>query len=80
MAQALQSVRENALSLSTSERAALVLELLDSMDIVAPGESPAEIERVWLAESDRRYQAYLAGEESAVSAEDVFADYRDGPG
>jgi putative addiction module component (TIGR02574 family) len=69
-------VEQEALSLSRRDKARLVLHLLDSMD-ERPGFASPDIERAWIAEANRRYQAYLRGEEKAIPAEQVFAELRE---
>lgn len=69
------AVEKQALSLSQKDRARLVMHLIDSMDERA-GSAAADVEQVWLAEANSRYQAYLRGEEQALPSEQVFAQLR----
>lgn len=59
--------------LSRAERSQLVVSLLQSIE-----ERPVtgSNEAAWLAEADRRYRAYLSGDEVAIPAEDVFNELR----
>jgi putative addiction module component (TIGR02574 family) len=58
------------LKLPRSVRARLAERLLSSLD------EDNEIEQAWAEEADRRYQAYLKGEERARPVEDVMASIR----
>ena len=69
------SVETEALSLPEQQRTALVLKLLDSLERRELEESE-KIENAWLKEANRRYEAYLSGEEKAIPAEEVFAELR----
>ena len=53
------------------DRLQIVDYLLESLDI--PNQ---EIERLWVAEAQDRYTAYILGEMQAVPLEEVFAKYR----
>jgi len=75
MAHQSHSIESEALSLPEDRRARLVLKLLESIDR-RPSENPKGVERAWLEEANRRYEAYLRGEEEALSAEQVFAELR----
>jgi putative addiction module component (TIGR02574 family) len=70
-----QNIETEALSLPEQQRTHLVLKLLESIEHRAFQE-PERVERAWLEEANRRYQAYLSGEEEAISAEQVFAELR----
>ena len=61
-----------ALDLPSTSRAELAKQLLESLDNL----SHAEIENLWIEESERRYEAYEAGEINAVPADEVFARLR----
>lgn len=71
----LETIESEALSLPIADRARLVVHLLESIES-RPAADPKQVERAWLAEADRRYQAYLRGEEKAISAEDAFSELR----
>lgn len=68
-----KAVENEALSLSREDRSRLVVNLLQSIE-ERPISDPRQVESAWLAEADRRYQAYLRGDELAISAEVVFAE------
>lgn len=70
-----QHIESQALSLPREERTRLALHLLESIE-ERPGMDPRQVELAWLAEANRRYLAYLAGEEQAIPADEVFADLR----
>ena len=59
-----------ALKLPPRERAALAEQLIASLDDL----DDAEVERLWVDEAERRYQAYKKGKIPARLAEDVFRD------
>ncbi len=67
------SIESQVLSLPEQQRTGLVLKLLDSIEQRPPAD-PAKVESAWLQEADRRYQAYLRGEDEAILAEQVFAE------
>jgi len=58
------------LSLPLSDRASLALDLITSID----GTDETEIERLWVAEGERRYPVYKDGGAPSRPAEDVFRD------
>ncbi|MDA1028830.1 MAG: addiction module protein [Bacteroidetes bacterium] len=58
------------LKLPRSVRAQLAERLIASLD------EETDIEKAWILEADRRYQAYLNGEGSVVSASSVMAAIR----
>ena len=68
-------VENEALSLSREDRSRLVVQLLQSIE-ERPTANPQQVEAAWLAEADRRYQAFLRDEEQAIPAEDVFSELR----
>lgn len=69
------SIESEALSLPIQQRARLVVRLLDSIEQRSP-RNPDEVQRAWLEEADRRYEAYLRGKEEAISAEQCFDELR----
>ncbi|MCC5827522.1 addiction module protein [Alkalimonas sp.] len=75
MLPATELIESEALSLPVSERAELIVHLLDSLE-PRPKVAPAQIEKAWLNEANRRYQSYLQGEGESYSADEVFADLR----
>lgn len=72
MARKLDELVSEALDLPSTSRAELAKQLLESLDNL----SHAEIENLWIEESERRYEAYEAGEIKAVPADEVFARLR----
>jgi putative addiction module component (TIGR02574 family) len=70
-----EAVEKKALSLPREDRTRLVMHLLESIE-ERPHADPQQVEHAWLAEANRRYQAYLRGEEQAIPAEDVFSELR----
>ena len=68
-------IETEALSLPIEDRTRLVVHLLESIE-ERPDVDPRQVEHAWLTEANRRYQAYLRGEEQAIPAEDVFSDLR----
>lgn len=75
MTHSAEAIESEALSLPLEDRARLVVHLLESIES-RPTADPRQVERAWLAEANRRYQAYVRGEEEAIPAEDVFSDLR----
>lgn len=71
-----EAIESEALALPLEERTRLALHLLESIES-RPLSDPKKIEAAWVAESKRRYEAYLRGEEPAIPAEDVFAELRE---
>jgi len=75
MAASTHTIETQALSLPLQERAQLVVTLLDSIE-QRPSADPRTVQEAWLQESNRRYEAYLRGEEDALPAEQFFAQLR----
>lgn len=75
MAQPTYNVEAAVLALPRDARVHLVLKLLDSIE-QRPLTDPTRFERAWLEEANRRYEAYVRGEEEAIPAEQVFAELR----
>ena len=71
MSTAIDSVVDQALGLTTSERFDVIEKLLASLD--APD---ASIDAIWGKEADARIAAYERGEMEVVSTYDVFGKYR----
>jgi hypothetical protein len=67
------SIEAEALALPSQQRTGLVLKLLDSIER-RPARAPEAVEREWLLEADRRYRAYVRGEDEAIPAEQAFAE------
>jgi putative addiction module component (TIGR02574 family) len=55
--------------LSTKEKAALARTLIDDLS----DQSDENVEAVWAEESERRYQAFIAGKLEAVPEQEVMA-------
>ncbi len=66
----LQKIQQDALKLSSKERALLAKTLIESLDKT----EEKEIERLWLDEAERRLAAYAQGLIPARSASEVFAE------
>ncbi len=67
-----KEIEQEALRLSSHERALLVEHLIGSLE---PEDDP-EAERSWIEEAERRYQDYKAGKVKTIPAEQVFKDAR----
>jgi putative addiction module component (TIGR02574 family) len=67
-----KKIEEEALQLSSHERAQLAEHLINSLD----EEEDPEAERLWLEEAERRYQEYKQGKIKAKPAESVFKEAR----
>ncbi len=74
MARTLAKVEDEALQLSEQERARLAVRLLASLEEEA--ESPEEVERLWLAEAEQRFEELRTGVVRGVPAREVFAQLR----
>ena len=59
--------------LTSQEKATLARILIEQLDPSAD----AEVEQLWIAESQRRYQAYLKGEIESHSGPEVMSRVRD---
>ena len=75
MLPATELIESEALSLPVSERAELIVHLLDSLE-PRPKTAPAQFEKTWVHEANRRYQFSLQGKEESYYADEVFADLR----
>jgi putative addiction module component (TIGR02574 family) len=60
--------------LSPEDRARLAVRLLSSLEAIT--ESPEEIEKLWIAEAERRYQELRDGIVQGIPAREVFAELR----
>ncbi|MCW7540891.1 addiction module protein [Aquabacterium sp. A7-Y] len=67
----LDQIRTEARTLSEEERAALVLDLLESLD---PAEPSEDVERQWNEEALRRLDEYDRGLTEAIPSEQVHAE------
>jgi len=65
-----KEIEEEALRLTSGERALLIERLINSLD----DEEDPEAEKLWIEEADRRYQAYRMGKIKGKSAELVFKE------
>ena len=74
MGYSLPDIEKDALQLSTEDRARLAVRLLSSLEGAA--ESPAEIEKLWIAEAERRFQELRDGVVQGIPARDAFAELR----
>ncbi|MEX0739058.1 MAG: addiction module protein [Pseudohongiella sp.] len=68
-----QHIESEALSLPREERTRLAMHLLESIE-ERPSIDPRQVELAWVAEANRRYLAYLHGDEQSISADEVFAE------
>lgn len=67
-----EDIEIEALSLPEEEKTRLILNLLDSLEKRRRSD-PQQVEQAWIAEAQRRYEAYLNGEERAIPADEVFS-------
>jgi putative addiction module component (TIGR02574 family) len=74
MPQSLPEIEKNALQLSAEDRARLAVRLLSSLEETT--ESPEKIEKLWIAEAERRFQELRDGVVQGIPARDVFAELR----
>ena len=74
MALSLADIEDDALQLSDEERARLAVRLLASLEEEA--ESPEEIEKLWVAEAEERFQELRDGVVQGVPAREVFVRLR----
>ena len=70
MLAATKRVIDDALRLPAIERAAIVQELLTSLD-----RPDAQIDALWAREAEDRISAFERGEMEAISADEVFAEF-----
>ena len=74
MAHSLGEIEKDALRLSAKDRARLAVRLLSSLEETT--ESPEEIEKLWIAEAERRFQELRDGVVQGIPARKVFAELR----
>jgi hypothetical protein len=74
MAHSLPEIEKDALRLSAEDRARLAVRLLSSLESAA--ESPEEIEKLWIAEAERRFQQLREVVVQRLPAREVFAELR----
>jgi hypothetical protein len=72
MSALLDQVQKQAQFLTSQEKAALVHLLIEELD----SSNDADVEQLWLEESQRRYAAYLRGELESASGDEVMARAR----
>ena len=65
-------LEKQARRLTPQEKASLARILIEDLD----PSSDSNVERLWIEESQRRYEAYLNGELKAVSGEEVMSRVR----
>lgn len=75
MARSLDQLKAEALELPKDERAQLALKLIESLDDDA-WETPAEIDRAWEEEIQRRVEEFHAGDSHLIDSAEVFAQAR----
>jgi putative addiction module component (TIGR02574 family) len=66
-------VQKQAQQLTVQEKAALAQLLIDELDSFSETEN---VEQLWIAESQRRYEAYLKGELTTVMGDEAMANAR----
>jgi putative addiction module component (TIGR02574 family) len=74
MAHSLPEIEQDALRLSAQDRARLAVRLLSSLE--ESTESPEDIEKLWIAEAERRFQELRDGLVQGIPAREVFAELR----
>jgi putative addiction module component (TIGR02574 family) len=74
MAHSLPEIEKDALLLSAEDRARLAVRLLSSLEKTT--ESPEEIEKLWVAEAERRFRELRDGVVQGIPAREVFAELR----
>ena len=63
-----EALVKEVMALDIEDRTLLAGKLLLSLD----EPTPSEVERLWLAEAERRLEAYRAGRVQGIPADDVF--------
>jgi len=71
MTESVNTILNQALELTASERSDVVEKLLSSLDT-----PDATIDSIWAKEADARVEAYERGKVGSVTAEEVFKKYR----
>ena len=74
MAHSLPEIEKDALRLPAEDRARLAVRLLSSLERTT--ESPEEIEKLWIAEAERRFQELRDGIVQGIPATEVFSALR----
>jgi len=75
MSQPIDRLQSEVLELPSRERARLAHLLIASLD-AEEDEDPAEVERAWAEEIERRLAEYRGGGVKPIPAADVFAEAR----
>jgi putative addiction module component (TIGR02574 family) len=65
-------VQKQAQMLTLQEKASLAHQLIEELD----SSSEADVEALWIAESQRRYEGYRRGEIDSVPGDEVMAKVR----
>ena len=74
MGNSLPEIERDALGLSPEDRARLAVRLISSLEESAA--SSEEIEKLWIAEAERRFQELRDGVVQGIAARDAFAELR----
>jgi len=74
MTHSLPEIEKDALRLPAEDRARLAVRLLSSLEETT--ESPEQIEKLWIAEAERRFQELHAGVVQGIPAREVFTELR----
>jgi len=74
MAHSLPEIEKDALRLPAEDRARLAVRLLSSLEETT--ESPEEIEKIWIAEAERRFRELRDGVVEGIPAREVFTELR----
>ena len=70
MTSLLEKIQNEAIKLSSQERAFLADRLLSSLD----GDDFTDIDAAWIAEAEKRYQEYREGQRPGIEAKEVFKE------
>lgn len=76
MSRTISELESEARQLTAAERADLAQRLFASVEDEEPAGSEAGVEQGWLAEAERRYERYRAGEAQPVAAAEALARVR----
>jgi putative addiction module component (TIGR02574 family) len=71
MKMTLEEVEKVIEEFTEDEREILLQKLLEKTDPVI-----SQIEKAWIAESERRLDSYESGQEKSYSTEEIFSKYR----
>lgn len=74
MAHSLVDLEKDVMRLPAEDRARLAVRILSSLEETT--ESPEEIEKLWIAEAERRFQELRDGVVKGIPAREVFAELR----